>query len=494
MAKASTQRPPHLPHGRWLGDFEPLNPVERSLVECCANGKECQLADERPESATDANRIRAGLVRFLALGGDAANPVHEQGIYLTGAWIVDKFDIDGAKLACSLLLHKCHFEERIVAPDAELPGLSLGGSKISGLQASRLIVTSGVYLNDGFVATGSVYLDGAQIGSELYCGKGSFALGEGADPSDYALIVDCARVGGNLYFGDGFKASGGVSLIGAQVRGDLDCSSGIFEVASGNDAAMLRALNADRAEIDGSMFLRSGLFSGVVDLTGAKIGSLVDGYSPSPASDDSCWPSGQLMIDGFRYDRIGAGPSNASRRIAWLRKQVPVQLGADFRPQPWEQLIKVLREMGHPDEARKVAIAKQDAITDNTAGKWRWFWRKGFKIVASYGYEPWRLVGWAMCVWLGFAVLYLVYDVGHLPCDADRWCAGNQLRPLAYSLDVILPIDFGLADKGVPGEAINLLKQPTGTAVRVLTGIETTLGWVLAGVLAAIAGGLVKKD
>ena len=39
---------------------------------------------------------------------------------------------------------------------------------------------------------------------------------------------------------------------------------------------------------------------------------------------------------------------------------LPVRAGAHdrFKPQPWEQIIGVLRQMGHIDEARRLAIAK----------------------------------------------------------------------------------------------------------------------------------------
>ena len=90
-----------------------------------------------------------------------------------------------------------------------------------------------------------------------------------------------------------------------------------------------------------------------MDLAGDAGGDLCD--------DAESWKAGaeKLALDGFIYDRLaGSAPTDADARVEWLCLQRPDFLGG-FRPQPWEQLIAVLRAMGHPEEARKVAIAKQ---------------------------------------------------------------------------------------------------------------------------------------
>src|SRR4051794_37310387 len=86
-SSAKPKRPGNLPHGRWLGDFEPLSKVERQLVEHCARGAWLSLAEERPEKPSAENRIRASIIRFLLLGGDDQNPVHEKGVMVRGAWV-----------------------------------------------------------------------------------------------------------------------------------------------------------------------------------------------------------------------------------------------------------------------------------------------------------------------------------------------------------------------------------------------------------------------
>ena len=175
----------------------------------------------------------------------------------------------------------------------------------------------------------------------------------------------------------------------------------------------------------------------------------------------------------------------------------------DFRPQPWRQLQKVLRETGHTEDARQVAIAFEDRLRRAdliglSPGHW-WGWLKwlyrffarsfhyGFRILTGYGYRPMRLIAWFFGVWLGCAIFYwcaalppnnvfapsnpLVFqEAAYAACvpgsdaakleltksadampppvkGAGNWYLCEKLRaeytgfsPLAYSMDVILPL------------------------------------------------------
>jgi hypothetical protein len=65
-----------------------------------------------------------------------------------------------------------------------------------------------------------------------------------------------------------------------------------------------------------------------------------------------------LKLDGFTYDRFaGVAPTDAAARCRWLARQSREHRIDAFRPQPYEQAAKVLREMGHAADARKIARA-----------------------------------------------------------------------------------------------------------------------------------------
>ena len=63
------------------------------------------------------------------------------------------------------------------------------------------------------------------------------------------------------------------------------------------------------------------------------------------------------MLDGFTFERFYECPTDWKSHAEWLKRQTPEHLGlastdgashrSAFRPQPWAQTIKVLRDMGN---------------------------------------------------------------------------------------------------------------------------------------------------
>ena len=469
-------------HGSSLADFVPLTAAEQKLVACARNGEMCTLNPKRPEEPTEANTIRAGLIRFLALGGDDENPVHEAGVHLSGACVSDKLDLSAAIATRPLDITHSHFAEPIFAQDAHLPALYVDGCNIPGLRADGCRIIGGVHLRNGFKATGEVRLLGAQIGDNLDCSGGNFDNTDGN-----VLSVDRVAVGGTVFLGNGFKAKGAVRLPRAQIGGSLNCNGGSFENTGG------RALIAQGATVNGDFTFRGvSIITGWVDLTAAHVGSLVD--------DTASWPENTLLLDGFAYDRIGTGATDAATRIAWLNKQHPRFLNEDFRPQPWEQLVKVLREMGHERDANDVLMAKQHALraarkigTRRARTDFRYGWQGwldarwsdfsnftarvahiAYGLLAGYGYRPVRIILWVIGLWAVSATAFSTAaenglmapsnpvlhaheagaNVDVTACGANGdvqpsryWvrCAGmpaeyTTFSPLGYAADMILPL------------------------------------------------------
>ncbi len=321
---------------------DPETEAEAALIAACRAGHSCKLGDTRPTEATDATRIRAPLLAYLIRGGCEACPTTERGIWLEGASVTGPLDITGATAKGSTVLQRCTFDAPIWADDAHLAMLSLGGSTVPGLLLERAKITGGVFLRDGFHATGEVWLAGATIGGQLSCSGGRFDNAEG-----YALNAQGAKITDQVFLSDGFYATGEVRLLGATIGGQLSCSGGRF------DNAEECALRAQRLTVKEGLYFREGTqVAGIIDLDAAHVGDLVD--------DLDCWPGGadQLILDGFTYDRLaGAAPTDAARRLPWLECG-SVWEGA-FRPQPYQQLAKVLREMGHRADSTAVLISAQ---------------------------------------------------------------------------------------------------------------------------------------
>ena len=530
-------------HGRSLADFAPLSAAEKKLIACARNGELCELDDERPEKSTKANTIRAGLIRFLALGGDDDNPVHERGVQLRGAWISNQLDLNAAIATRRLNIEHTQFAEPIFAQDAHLPALYLDGCNIPGLRADGCRIIGDASLRDGFKATGEVRLRGAQIGGDLSCSDGSFENAGG-----YALCADGVVVAGAVFLRAGFKATGGVRLLSAQIGDTLSCNGGSFDNAGGD------ALLAQGATIKGGFVFRGVMkVNGWVILTAAHVGNLID--------DTASWPENALILDGFAYDRIADGPTDAATRIAWLKKQWLRDLTSDFAPQPWEQLIKVLREMGHERDANEVAIAKQHALraagkigtrkpkTDFSGRWWMpikarcWFddrWNdlsndfaKGahyaYGWLAGFGYRPTRIILWAGALWLVSALAFSTAaenglmaptnpvlhaheagaNVDVTACGANGdvqppqyWvrCVGmpaeyTTFSPLGYAADMILPL-VNLQQDTDWGPVVSNAKGPLywGVVTRWLGWFDILFGWLASLMFVAIVSRLVEKD
>ncbi len=592
----AAKRPADVPRGRWLADLEeeeeegPLTKAERALVECCARGKpwvakDCVWEDgkpQRPEEPSEANRIRASLIRFLALGGDALHPVHEDGVMCGGGWVTGTLDLHQCTAERRLDLKWCHIEEMPSLLAANLPELALTGSLLAkGLEGDRLTVKGGVFLKDGFEAQGEVRLLGATIGGDLECSSGAFhnpdgtalnadgltvkggvflkdgfdAQGEvrllgvtiGGDldccggafhnPDGKALNADGLTVKGAVHLADGFEAQGEVRLLGATIGGDLECSSGVFHKPDG------RALNVNRLTVKGTLFLRKATVTGAINLAVAHIGTLND--------DAACWKAGGHLLDGLHYDRI-IGPMDARSRIAWLNSQHDYLLSSShFAPQPWEQLAKVLREMGHTGAAGEVAIAKQEAmrkagqigqrhvktfeghrfrairnridrIWNPAANILSRIWHRTYGLLAGYGYRPQRIIYLTAALiglstfffWTGAQhgligpsdpLIHLQPSLAHCGPDAFSWTSGvncavppeySTFQPFLYTIDVTLPlVDLHQeADWGpiVVDDRGNTLWG--GRLLRWLMWFDIIFGWLASLMFVAIVSRLVEKD
>lgn len=474
---------PKKPAGRTLAEFGELKPAEKLLLEACRTGEPARISEERPEAQTADNTVRAPFLRFLALGGDEQAPVHERGVQLKGTWIEGELDMQAARIPSDIAIVNCYFSITPVFFNANISGsLILNGCQLPGLEGDRLVCNGSLFLRDGFTATGVVRLLSAQIGCDLSCRGAVF---DGKDGN--ALAADSVVVKGNLLLDNGFTAKGQVRLLGAQIGGNLDCRYATFDGKDGD------ALLADWMVVKGA-FLFQNLVRPVseVSLASVHVGQLAD--------DATGWGEG-LVLDGFTYGSIAGGaPTDGDTRLAWLDKQRKTHAGlsgdgSKFRPQPWRQLIKVLREMGHAEDARQVAIAFEHRLREanligQTPKNWgeflSWIYRKVsraghwlFGVFTGYGYRPLHLLLWMVGVWLLCAGIYrhaalegvfapssppVFQKDDYAPCKPDyvplpspanamnpppkigNWYQCEKLpqayprfSPLMYSLDVLLP-------------------------------------------------------
>jgi hypothetical protein len=439
------------------------------------------------------------------------------------------------------------------------------------LQASEVTVGGNVTLSTPFHADGKVSLTGARITGMLACQGGRFD-----NPGGEALEASRVTVGGDvtlnaIFHADGtmgahFHADGKVSLTGARITGLLSCQGGRFDNPGGE------ALQAAAITVGGAILLSHGFRAeGVIDLNGSNVGSHLDFYGAQfigetkngllaenltakglfdwrkvaktdstildlwgarvgQLADDKCsWPKCQnLDVDDFIYAAIADGPVDATIRVDWLKRQASLPLNLElskqaprprpFRPKPYQQLAKVLRESGHEVAAKRILIAKEQARRKHgELGSGAWAWSMLLGATIGHGYRPWQALLWA-AFWIMLGGI--LFGMGYhkeivIPAKAEAYDTTKKtLQETAfypafnrwlYSLDAFVPIiNFGQKDYWGPQVSCHRSGPIRDSGIRFCVfGIRVLhlyrwlhigVGWMLITLVVAGFTGLVRKE
>lgn len=172
-------------------------------------------------------------------------------------------------------------------------GARLASNTGYALHADALHAKDGVYLDRNFHATGGVRLVGAYISGELCCTHGTFD-----NPGGRAL--DAERIEAeDVYLDQGFSANGQVRFVSARVNRQFNATNGTFL----NRQANGYALDLDSLDCGGEVFLNEGFnATGAVSLTGAEIAGELNCTSGSFTSEGgyALFADG-LATPGFVY-------------------------------------------------------------------------------------------------------------------------------------------------------------------------------------------------
>jgi hypothetical protein len=375
--------------------------------------------------------------RIHGAGGKA---LHAQGVkvgadlFLSNLTAKGTVDVNGAEIGGQL---DCH-------------GARLHGAGGMALHAQGVKVGANFFLSN-LTAKGTVTVNGAEIGGQLAC-DGARLHGAGS----MALNAQAVKVRDSLFLRN-LAAKGAVDVSGAEIVGQVDCIGARLHGAGG------KALNAQRLQVTQSFLFRhlAAPPIGRIDLNGALVGDLVDDAASWPLAPDN------LVLDGFTYDRIGGGNNTSfAARRRWL--EAGSTWNGEFLPQPYTQLAKVLRQMGHVGEARKVLIEREHRLAQHRLAEERaaylaardggpmekgdtgwiwlrmtlsrlWFWLN--RIVTGYGYAPQRAVYLSLAVTCVSMIAYFFFWRlgGMVPSDAvvltsPAWAEAVAANPGAPAL------------------------------------------------------------
>ena len=560
------------PDARTLNDFAPLLRAELIVLHAAASGGIAKVGYQRPVAPTPELRLRAEFLGFMARGGGDGAPVAGRRLQIVGACVVGRLDLAGAAVPMSLWFYRCRFDtaplldgmraaDSVAFADCAMPGLQASASRIDGdlalnagcsidgevrlsrarlggdlncermrlrgsggagrgLRADAALIGGDVILGGGFEAVGGVRFAGTCIGGDLRASAARITADlDDSGARGVALDLDRLRVRGSVWLDAGFSATGQVRLAQARIDADLDCSGAAFDAAG--DASWgdnSPALLLDRTRVGGTLVLRQlqGPLQGA-SLADARAGALLD--------DASAWGHGHVL-DGFEYTRLAPqAPVDAPMRLDWLARQHAAHVGPDFRPEPWRQVIGVLRRMGRDRSARSVAIGREHQL--RRAGRigldapapLRWLVRLVhgvFGAFAGYGHRSLRLLASAVVVWLMCGGVYwagaerrafapsaplLLADPRLASCRPD--CpqlpmTAPTFQPFVYSLDVLLPLlDLQQVRHWAPARDAPSGDSETRIGIlplRLLIGFETVCGWLIGLTWLAAVMGLTDRD
>ena len=393
---------------------------------------------------------------------------------VVGADIGGDFDCDSAKLT-------------------NPGGMALVGNAIKVTYSLRLT---------NVVASGEVSLLAATIKYQLNCGKSHMI-----NPDGDALSLDRAKVNGHAFLNDGFVASGTVRLFQTQIQGRLDCQGGSLKGAK-------TALYGESMTVAGRLDLRELAEKpvGVINLRDAKVGQLCDDANSWPEPQHSSRRS-MIILTGFIYDHFAARPDmkladriSVDDRIAWVQIQTGYEDG--YAPEPYLQLASVYARAGEDSDHRKVLIALRD--DRRKYGELRWFqnlWEWLLKFLIGYGRQLWRagiaiFIVYAISVgivWLakdfnGFVAVGPTADqlLRHPQALDSNTCTNYYpcLSQFIYPVDAAIPL-------------INLHQSEFwafsafsawGQWGRYLFDLVTLLGWFFSSLLVAGLAGLIRTE
>ena len=318
-------------------EFGTLTTAEEKLFRAVADGSLADYRAKKPEDNDLSNAknwpaersLKSVRITWLCINKEASGLVMHKGIQIRGIRIDGELDLQSKEVAFPLVIMEGAILDGIDLRHAEIRMLSLYGTHVGQIKADGLKVNGSVLLFKGFKAVGGVRLVGATIGGQLACENGEFV-----NPNGYALEASSLKVESSVYLRDGFKAEGEVCLINATI-GQLDCNNGQFINPDGY------ALNADALKVEGSILLRNGFRAeGQVNFRGATIGGqlactggqFINPNGKAINADSLKVKSHVFLNDGFKaegkIDLVGAKIGGCFK---WHKVDSPEQVTLDLR-------------------------------------------------------------------------------------------------------------------------------------------------------------------
>ena len=437
------------------------------------------------------------------------------------------FHLDGAKVDGNIDATAGEFTAGRFAASHPLAA-NVSSDQTDALTGDGLSVGGDLLFKDGFRATGAVNLINARIGGDFNCGDCCFDL-----PGEEALTADGITVNGATFLNNGARTNGLLRFIQANLSQGFFIDGAVFgcegeynnylgenNVSASELGNNVCGIYATGATIGGTFLFRGTSRWG----TGTRTVWLSMEYATADIVEDDqdSWDAAhRINVIGCNYKSILAVTKQLDRRLCRLDREyigkyatqgrscaalaALVGISNDdlvgarerFSPQPYMQLAQVVRTAGYEDAANRILIRLERHRTCfggilRRQQIWRWLLDPCFR----YGYSTWRP--------LAFLIFWIFVSAWHFhaefegrrltathdnqsPVSGTSTASPSPMHPevqfncVVYAIDTLVPV-VDLNQKK------NFVFKKTSWWVV----INSFLGWIISGLLAAGVSGLAR--
>ncbi len=218
-------------------------------------------------------------------------------------------------------------------------------------------------------------------------------------------------------------------------------------------------------------------------------------------TDKNSFPErGSCYVDGFVYDSFEIEnlneQKNTKSRIDNLHLWLGRRAGSYKSLQPYSQIIKVLSSSGHDVESREIAIERERQRSRHLPRLRRILRDSTLGLFVDYGYKPWKALYFILFFVIFGALFFGAAKTEQIMVHAksDLSMGYPQFVPLAYSIDVFLPIvDLHQEEYWIP----SIEAKPNswdGILVMNYMWFHIGLGWVLTTIFVSAITGIIRTD
>ena len=317
-----------------------------------------RLVDSVFKEGLNIARLRTDINAYISLTDSTFKDLNASSANIGGDLIVDRGNLG----------------------DVDLRHAKIGGHlTISGAQVGNLLMDS-ASINGHLHACNSEFLDADLRGLNVL---GHLNL---TNSRVTYLIMDWAVVGGSAFLRKGGceiparrthwpttdrATYANVDFIYSTIKGNLDLSNGTFKCLRFTGTTVHGELTLEREIIDGAHGYRTEWPDSSDPRGCPTYAHEGDGEVDKRSSN--------LELDGLTYGRIrGPKDNEINYYVEWLSRDV------SFSPQPYMELVALLRSTGLSDGADDVMFAGKKAEMDNSTGAY-WFGLQLLRFVVGYG-------------------------------------------------------------------------------------------------------------